>query len=117
MIILTENTDKLKIKLDGAVTTNELDIILCYDEITSTSRDEGRNVAKTNGATFVDLCVGSVVPITINIDYINVFNNDMVNVNVNIVFEDNGTDYVIKKVTLLPNEVLEYTNENGWSIK
>lgn len=117
MIILRNSTDILKVKLGGAVTTNELPIFVCYDEITSSSRDEQRSVLVTNGGTFVNACSGPSGSFSYSVDFVNIYNKDTVNATVTVSYFDNGTEYIMKVATLASGECLEYTKESGWNIK
>lgn len=117
MIILRGSTDYLKIKLGGAVATNELPVLVCYDEISPSSRDEQRTVNTSNGASYVTIASGATSSTTINVDFVNIYNKDTDNATVTVSYYDNATEYVIKVATLASGECLEYTNENGWNIK
>jgi len=116
MIILNTTTDKLQVLLGGAVTTNQLNCLANYRDITTTAYTPGRTLINTNGATPVDV-VGSPSASTQRVvDFISVFNADTANAEVTVRFNDNGTTYILFKTTLSTNEKLEYSEGTGFRV-
>lgn len=116
MIILSNTTDKIRVKLSGTVSTSELDCYASYRDTTSTTIESGRNVITTNGVTEVDL-VDSPISLTQRVvDYLSVYNKDTNSAFVTIEFYDNGSIYEICKINLKTTERLEYQEGNGFRI-
>lgn len=116
MIILTNTTDKIQVKLDATVTTTQLKCFVSYRETTTTSITPKRNVLNTNNTTYVDLVPSPASSTQRIVDYINVFNDDTVNATVTIIFNDNGGIYELFVVTLAPNEKIEYQEGQGFRV-
>ena len=116
MIILTQTTDKIQVKLSGAVSTNQLHCYSVFRDTTTTGITPSRNVVLTNDTTSVDL-VGSPSSSTQrNVEYLNVYNADTSSATVTFLFNDNGTTYEINVATLLPGEKVEYQSGIGFKV-
>lgn len=124
MIVLDTTTDKIEVVLNTAITTNQLQCVTSWRDITSTGYTPWRTVINTNNTTDVTI-VGSPWASTQRVcDYIRVYNNDTKSALVTIKFDDNGTEYIMTKNVLAPWECLEYQSRkwfkvlnNIWSIK
>lgn len=115
MIILTETTDKIQVVLGGAVTTNQLECLACYRDITTTAYTPGRNGTLTNNTTDVDL-VGSPAASTQRVvDLLSVYNDDTVSQTVTVKVDFNATEYILWKGTLVAGATLTYCEGVGWS--
>lgn len=116
MIVLTETTDNLQVVLTGAITTNQLRCYTSYRDITTTGYTPGRTGVNTNNTTDVDI-VGSPAASTQRVvDTITIYNHDTANAEVTVKLDDNGTEYILVKVTLGPAERLEYVDGMGFSV-
>jgi hypothetical protein len=116
MIILTNTTDKIQVKLGTTVTTTQLRCFASYRDTTTTSISPLRNVLNTNNTTNVDL-VGSPASSTQRIvDYISIYNSDTGNETVTISFNDNGTLYELFVATLASGEKIEYQEGLGFKV-
>ena len=116
MIILTNTTDKIQVKLGSTVTTTQMRCFASYRDTTTTSIVPERNVLNTNNTTYVDL-VGSPAASTQRIiDYISIYNSDSGNETVTISFNDNGTLYELFVTTLAPGEKIEYQEGLGFKV-
>ena len=116
MIILTQTTDKIQVKLSGTVSTNQLHCYSVFRDTTTTGITPSRNVVLTNNTTAVDL-VGSPSSSTQrNVEYLNVYNADTSSAIVTFLFNDNGTTYEINVATLLPGEKVEYQSGIGFKV-
>lgn len=116
MIILNKITDTIQLKLSGAITTNQIDIVVSYDDMFPHGKDESRQVSVSNDTTYVSICDAPGPSITRNIDYVCVYNKDTVNVEVEICYDDNGTKYCMLKQILASGETLQYNASSGWAI-
>ena len=116
MIILTQTTDKIQVKLSGVVSANQLHCYSVFRDTTTTGITPSRNVVLTNDTTSVDL-VGSPSSSTQrNVEYLNVYNADTSSAIVTFLFNDNGTTYEINVATLLPGEKVEYQSGIGFKV-
>ena len=116
MIILTQTTDKIQVKLSGVVSANQLHCYSVFRDTTTTGITPSRNVVLTNNTTAVDL-VGSPSSSTQrNVEYLNVYNADTSSATVTFLFNDNGTTYEINVATLLPGEKVEYQSGIGFKV-
>lgn len=116
MIILTQTTDKIQVKLSGAVTSNQLQCFTSYRDTTTTSITPGRNIIVTNNTTAVDV-VGSPASSTQrSVEYLSVYNADTASATVTFLFNDNGTTYELNIATLLPGEKVEYQAGLGFKV-
>jgi hypothetical protein len=108
MIILTQTTDKLQVKLSGNITTNQLQCLASFRDTTTTSITPGRNVTLTNNTTAVDLVTSPSSSTQRNIEYLSVYNSDTSSATITFLFNDNGTTYELYVSTILPGEKIEY---------
>lgn len=116
MIILTNTTDKITAKLNGAVTTNQLRCVVSYRDTTTTSIAPGRNAMNTNNATAIDLVPAPAASTQRIVDYISIHNADTVNQTVTIYFNDNGTTYELFVATLGVGEKIEFQEGQGFKV-
>ena len=116
MIILTNTTDKIQVKLGGAVTTNQLPCFASYRDTTTSTIEAKRNVLNTNNATEVDLVDSPAASTQRIVDYISIYNNDTVTQTVTVLFNDNATTYNLFIGTLSTGERLEYQEGEGFKV-
>ncbi len=116
MIILSETTDNLELVLAGAVTTNQLQCLTSWRDRTSTTFVAGRSLKNSNNTTDVILAVAPASSTQRIIDFISVYNRDTVNATVTIKFDANGTEYILFKTTLAPDERIEYQEGIGFKV-
>lgn len=116
MIILSETTDNLELVLGGAVTTNQLQCFTSWRDRTSTTFVAGRSLKDSNNTTSVVLAVAPAASTQKIIDFISVYNKDTVNATVTIKFDANGTEYILFKTTLAPDERIEYQEGKGFQV-
>jgi hypothetical protein len=116
MIILTQTTDKIQVKLSSSVGSSQLHCYSSYRDTTTTSITPGRNVVLTNNTTSVDL-VGSPSASTQRcVEYMSVYNADTASATVSFYFNDNGTLYEIGASTILPGQKTEYQSGLGFKV-
>jgi hypothetical protein len=116
MIILTQTTDKIQVKLSGTVTTNQLQCFASYRDTTTTSITPGRNIIVTNNTTAVDVVGSPGSSIQRSVEYLSVYNADTISATVTFLFNDNGTSYELNVATLLPGEKVEYQAGLGFKV-
>lgn len=116
MIVLTQTTDVIQVVLGGAVTTNQLNCLANYRDITTSAYTPGRTVTNTNGTTAVNLVPSPGASTQRVVDFLSVFNRDTANAEVTVRFSDNGTFYTLFQAVLAPNEKLEYAEGDGFKV-
>lgn len=117
MIILSSTTDKIQVILTGAVTTNQLQCVASWRDITSTpTYTPGRSVVITNNTTDVDFVTAPSASTQRLIDYISIYNADTVAATVILKFDASGTDYTLARQQIAPGETLYYSRETGFSV-
>jgi hypothetical protein len=116
MIILTNTTDNIQVRLNGSITTNQLRCFASYRDTTTSSITPLRNVLNTNNETAVDLVAAPASSTQRIVDYLSVFNSDTANQTVTIQFDDNGTDYELFVATLAPGEKIEFQEGLGFKV-
>jgi len=116
MLVLTETTDKIQVVLGETVTTNQLQCMSNWRDITTTAYTPGRTIVNTNNTTDVDL-VGSPASSTQRvIDFLSVYNKDTANATVTIKFDANSTEYILFKATISTGEKIEYQDGQGFRV-
>lgn len=116
MIILSQTTDNLELVLGGAITTNQIQCLTSWRDRTSTTFVAGRSLRNSNNTTDVILAVAPSTSTQRIIDFISVYNKDTANATVTIKFDDNGTEYILFKTTLAPDERIEYQEGKGFQV-
>lgn len=116
MIVLTETTDKLQVVLNDAVTTNQLNCVSSYRDITTTAYTPGRTVTNTNSTTDVDAVPSPASSTQRVVDFLSVYNSDTADALVTIKFDANGTEYVIWKDVLSPGDTVRYIEGAGFDV-
>lgn len=114
MIRLTTTTQTLEIVLAGAVTTNELPVVVSYSDKTATTYDGGTQPANTNGTTPVTICAAPSASTVRDIDFITVKNADTVAASITISFDNNGTGYELVSLDLAVGDQAIYVHGSGW---
>jgi hypothetical protein len=117
MLILATTTDKIQVLLTSAVTTNQLDCIATYKDISTTAYSgSSPTLVTTNNTTAVDLVEAPASNVQRIVDFISVYNADTVNAIVTIRINRNGSTGVLFKCILSTNELLVYVEGKGWNI-
>ena len=116
MLRLDTTTRKLQIVLAGAITTNQLPVLVCWSDKTATSYNGGSTPSNTNSTTAVDICAAPAASTVRDIDSITVQNADTAAATATIRFNDSGTTYTVFKATLAVGDQLIYTHGQGWKL-
>lgn len=116
MIRLDATNRKLQIVLAGAVTANQLPVVACYSDKTTTAYTGSMQRAVTNNTTQVDIVSAPAASTVRDIDSLSVWNKDTAAATVTIFYDDNATDAEVIKVTLAAGDQLSYTHGNGWKV-
>lgn len=115
MLILTNSgTDKLQLISGQAVA---LDVHVGWVDQTTTTITPGRTNTAISTATTTDIVATPSASTQRIVKHVNVRNTDSAaSCDVTIVYDANGTDYTLYKVTLRAQEVLEYQEGIGWYV-
>lgn len=113
---LIATTDKIEILLGANVTTNQLQFVVSYNDITSTAVTPAKTVSVTNNTTAVDLVPAPSSGVSRKVKWISVFNSDGAASTVTIRGNYNGTTRNIFTTTLQVNEYIQYTSQVGWKV-
>lgn len=116
MIDLVQQTDTLEILLSGAVTTNQLTWVCCYNFITSNSNKRQRNTGVTNDATPVVMTDPLEAGKQQSVHSIVIYNSDTTNKIVTVQFNDATAIRIQITATLKPGQSLYYNETGNWSI-
>lgn len=112
------STDKLEIVLGSSVTTNQLEWVVSYQDITSAGMTlpQSSSQGLTNDTTTVDMVTAPAASTNRQVVHISVFNDDTTSETVIIKKDVSGTEYFLVDVLLQPNDTLEWSRETGWKI-
>jgi hypothetical protein len=111
MIVLDTTTDNLQVVLNAAITTNQLQCVSSWRDITTTGYTPGRTVTNTNSTTDVNLVPAPAASTQRVIDTISIYNNDTVVAYVTVKLDANGTERILTRVPLAAGERLEYSKK------
>lgn len=115
MIVLI-NGDTLNIDLLSAITTNELQTLISYRDISSTGYSAGRQADLTDGTTKTDILDTPSLTDERVVDFISVSNTDVKAHTVTIAFNDGSSDTRLWTGVLAQDELLTYVEGAGWSV-
>jgi uncharacterized membrane protein len=117
MLILGTTTDKIQVTLSSAITTNQLDCIATYKDITTSAYSGSAPIlVTTNNTTNVDLVPAPGSNTQRIVDFISIYNNDTANATVIVTINRNGSIGILFKCTLKTSESLVYSEGAGWNI-
>lgn len=124
MILENENI-VLQVKLGGAVTTNELPVIVTCEENfigkivadveNINSSNKKTQFTLTNGTGAVDILDAPEVDYKREIKFLTIFNADTVAAQIILQFYD-GSANITLKITIQTGETLQYNKEQGFSV-
>lgn len=118
MSAIVTTAQSLQILLAGAITTNQLEFTIVYEnEFKSGETSTANNHGLTNSGTAVTfLAAPTSAGEKRTLQRANVFNADTVNATVTVRLNDNGTLRRLVVVTLSTLETLVYETSNGWYV-
>lgn len=112
MLLLTATTDKLQLVTGTAA---DVDVHVSFMDYNGTTVTPGKQNTAITTATTTDICAAPASSTYRNIKTINIRNKDSADAtDVTVVFDQNGTDFELKKVNLLAGEELQYVEGVGW---
>lgn len=115
---LSATTHKIQVVLAGAVTTNQLQCVASYQDITSAGMTlpQASNQALTNNTTAVDLISAPSASTNRQVVHISIYNADTVSATVTVQKDVSGTDYILGRYTLPSLGVLTWSREAGYQL-
>lgn len=113
-MILQNTTDSIEIKLGGTITTNQLDFVADWVDVTATAYSPGRTTGVTNNTTAVTVVGSPAASTTRKVRRLVVYNTDTVSATVTIQYNENGTIRIQTKATLSSGDTLEYVEGIGF---
>lgn len=116
MIILDATTKSLEAVLAGAVTTNQLPIVVTFVDVTTTTYVPGATDTVTNNTTGVTVVAAPAASTQRQVKLLTVFNADTVAATATVRYNNNGTLRTLCKVTLVAGSTLVYTDGEGWRV-
>lgn len=115
MIILTQSTDKINVRLNNAVVANQLMCYTSFRQSDATTFTPSRSAVLTNNTTPVAMLSG-VDGYNRGIDFMSIYNADTAAASATIVANINSVDYTLWRGVLKAGERLEY-NSTGFCVK
>ena len=114
--MILNSTRKLQVVLAGAVTANNLPVVVDYTDTNGTSSVSDTFVSATNGTTAVDIAFAPDIGTKREIKVIQVYNRDTAAATVQISIVTGSTSAQLTDVTLQVDDVLTYTNGGAWKV-
>lgn len=117
MLILTNaGTDKLQVTTSAAVTV-DVHVSWMDHTISSDNVESGRTNTAITTATTTDVCATPGAGVARNVKTINIRNKHATSsVDITALYDQNGTDFELIKVTLTAGQVLQYVEGVGWYV-
>ena len=115
MLIIT-STDVIRVTTT-AITTNAMDCVTSYREITATTYTPARTVIVTNGVTAVNIVPAPSAGTQRVVDYISIFNRDTITSTVSISMYNGVSDFILWSGTLASGDRVEYQDGYGFQYK
>lgn len=116
MLVLDTGTDAIEVVLAAAHTTNALNCVAFWRDITTTAYTPGRTLINTNGATSVDAVGGPGASTQRVVDFLSVYNADTITHTVTVSFDANGTEYKLFQASVPSGYTLRYTDAGGFEV-
>lgn len=116
MIVLQDANDTLEVVLAANVATAQLPMVTSWRDITASGYTPGRTNLLTNNTTAVTAAGSPAASTWRVIDFYSIRNTDTANATVTVRINDNATTYNLFAVTLGQDEMLSYTEGQGWQV-
>lgn len=115
-MILDSTLKSLEVLLGGAVTTNELPVVVAYADNTTTAFTPGSTDTQTSGVTAVTIVAAPAASTQRQVKFISIYNKDTVSATVTVQMNDNATLRIVVKKALAVGDTLIYTPDEGWYV-
>lgn len=119
MLILSSTVRSLKAVLGGAVSTNQLPVLVHAENIRADTPDQVGfecQITNTNSTTAVFVSTAPSAGVTKVIRSISIQNADTAAATITVTYDDNTTGYVIFKATLAVGDQAYYEDSAGWQV-
>lgn len=116
MLVLDATTKSLEIILGGAITTNQLPVVVSYGDITSTTFTLGEADSISNNTSTVTILAAPGASTQRQVKYIGIYNADTVAATVTLRLNNNSTLRTIIKATLSVGDTLHYIDSEGFMV-
>jgi hypothetical protein len=116
--MILDSTTKIEIVLASAITTNQPAAHVFYrdwNEEGSPTKPALTRVA-ANSTTDVTALAAPIVGRIREVLSMSVYNRDTVSATVTVKTDDSTTERIVVKITLLPDDTLQYTQDEGWRV-
>lgn len=118
MLILKATTDTIKVAMTGAPAVTQPSF---YATFRDSADDLSTFVPDFSNGALSGVTAAAIVPspaasVRRVVDHITIYNRDTANVELTITLDRNGAATVIRRVTVSPNETLEYNDATGWRV-
>jgi hypothetical protein len=114
LMILDATTRSIEVVLAGAITTNQLNVVSEWVDMTSTTTTGDATTANTNNTTAVTVVAAPAASTQRRVLGMSIYNADTVSATVTVRYNDNATIYPIIKAALPAGYTLQYTDTAGW---
>lgn len=115
-MILDATNRKIQVVLAAAVAASQLAVVANWVDKTASATTPGASTTATNDTTQVDIVAAPAASTQRIVQSLSVYNTDTASATVSIIYDDNGTDRLIVKVTIQPGQSLTYHAHSGWAV-
>lgn len=115
-MVLDSTTDNLYVSLSSNITTSQLNFYSTFNIITSTTLTPSKNQGTTNNTTLTQLIPSPSSGQQNQLRYCSILNTDTKPNTILIQYSGSSNSAVILNTSLLPNESVQYTTNNGWQV-
>jgi len=113
-MIFDATTKSLEVVLGGSITTNQLEIVADWVDMTSSATTPGNTGSVTNNTTAVTAVAAPAASTVRKITGLSIYQADTVAQVVTVRVNDNSTMRRKYKITLQPGYTLNYSDVDGW---
>jgi hypothetical protein len=115
MLILDSTSKRVRVVLGAAHTTTALRCVTSWRDVTTSAFTPGSSLTSTNGTTAVEVAPAPAASTQRIVDHISVYNTDTTSKVVTVSIFDGTTDFVLMRVSLGVDEMLQYVEGAGFS--
>jgi len=118
MIILTSVNRKLQVVLGAAATTNNIPVIVHFEDVRAQDDQQGYGcqINNSNDTTQVVICTAPTGGVTRLIKSLSIWQADTTTATVTVSYNDNGTLYTVFKAALASGDQVFYEDQSGWQV-
>lgn len=117
MITLTNQSTTIELVLGGAITTNQLDYVVCWENVnTNGLKSYDTQTGTSNNTTAVTIVPAPPAGNKRNVMYISIHNSDTVAASITTRYNDRGTIRRLAQNTANANSALFYEDQRGWYV-